>query len=285
MDSETVVINGEIFKFVKRSRRGEVAVYTSGELYARVGEKSVIENMLALHQKFDGFGFPVAKIMGVGENDPAAYFLEESFGDKCFSFLFKDDFEKQGRVSEELFEKLISVAEKFARAQLRSAISEQVGDSFAKLVGPNDLHEELPEFSEKISTRYHEAVSTLKVFPSVLTHGDFNPHNLFPGGVIDFEETYYGPAGYDLVTNIFSNSYFPETPGYGWIRLYSLTPEQKNLYYTRLDKVYTEAGLPKISEYREHFEFLRAIWLVRGNHQAPKLQAWRYDLFKKAYFQ
>ena len=85
------------------------------------------------------------------------------------------------------------------------------------------------------------------------------------------------------MTNIFSNNYFPDTSGYEYIRLYSLTPEQKSLYYTRIDRIYTEAGLPKISEYREHFEFLRAIWLVRGNHRMPKLREWRYELFKKSY--
>jgi len=117
----------------------------------------------------------------------------------------------------------------------------------------------------------------------VLTQGDFNPHNLFPEGVIDFEETYYGPAGYDLVTNIFSNTYFPETTGYEWIRLYSLTPEQKDIYYKRLDRIYTEAGLPAISDFCEHFEFLRAVWLTMRNHKTPKLQQWRYELFKKSY--
>lgn len=47
MDQETIAINGQAFRFVKRSRRGDVvAVDTSGDLYARVGEREALERML-----------------------------------------------------------------------------------------------------------------------------------------------------------------------------------------------------------------------------------------------
>ncbi|MES2087993.1 MAG: aminoglycoside phosphotransferase family protein [Patescibacteria group bacterium] len=283
MTEPEIIIDGKKFKIVRQSRRGEVTVYTSGKFYARVGKPEVVAAMLSLHKKFDSFGFPVAPTVGSGEFESQAYFIEESLGDECFSFLFKHDFDKDGVISPELFERFISVSEKFARAQLRSATVDMTDVSFTKLVGPDDLKDELPEFSQRISERYQQALTGLKVFPQVLTQGDFNPHNIFPKGVIDFEETYYGPAGYDLVTNIFSNEYFPSVTGYEYIRLSSFTDEQKALYYKRLDAIYIAAGLPKISDYLQHFEFLRAIWLVKRNHRMPKLQQWRYELFKKNY--
>ena len=285
MFPNNIDINGTQFTFVKQSRRGEVAIYTSGSLYARVGEKKVIEDKIALHKKFESFGFPVSPIVGQGAITAGSYYLEESLGEKCFSFLFQDDMKKFGMISPELFEKFLGVTEVFARAQLRSAISDKSTDSFSGLIGPKDLVKELPKFEEKILRRFDDAILELKVFPLVLTQGDFNPHNLFPIGVIDFEETYYGPFGYDLVTNIFSNNYFPETPGYEYIRLSSFTDEQKNLYYTCLDKICIQAGLPRVSAYREHFEFLRAIWLAKENHKLPKLQQWRYELFRKNYLE
>ena len=165
MDAEEITIEGKTFRFVKRSRRGEVAIYTSGDLYARVGEREVIERMLALHQKFDGFGFPVPVIMGRGEIAEGTYYLEESLGEQCFSRLFRDDIEKNGEISAELFEKFLKISEKFAKAQLRSAVSDKNLSTFAGLIGPQDLAKELPECGKKILRRFDETISALAVFP------------------------------------------------------------------------------------------------------------------------
>lgn len=284
MDLEEIIINGEVFRLVKRSRRGEVAIYTSGKLYARLGEPGVVKEMMDLHKKFDRLGFPVPAIVGQGEMSAGAYYLEESLGEKRFSELFRDDMEKYGSISPELFEDFLEVSEKFARAQLRSAVSATEGLSLVDIVRPRDLAEELPEVGERLLKRFEEAVSVLTVFPSVLTQGDFNPHNLFPRGVIDFEKIYYAPYGYDLVTNICHINQFPESHDYEYYRGYSFSKEQESLYYERFDVIYVEAGLPKLSDHKEHFEYCRAIWSTARNHQMPKLQKWRYELFKKQYF-
>jgi len=283
VDKEEIIVDGKKFCLVKRSRRGEVFVYTSGKFYARVGESPVIEKMLVLHKKFDEFGFPVPAITGQGEIAAGAYYLEESLGEKRFSELFRDDMEKYGSISTGLFETFLRISEKFARAQLRSAAEEPNSLSLTDIVRPRDLAEELPEFGERILKRYNEALSALKVFPLVLTQGDFNPHNLFPTGVIDFEKIYYAPAGYDLVTNIFHINWFPESRDYEYYRGYSFTPKQQKLYYKRLDTLYMDARLPKLSEYQQHFEYCRAIWSTARNQFAPKLQHWRYELFKRQY--
>lgn len=283
MSQSDILIGGKAFKLVRQSRRGEVTIYSSGDLYARVGERGVIDRMLALHKKFDSFGFPVAEIVGRGEISKGEYFLEKSLGEKCFSFLFQEDIERHGEISPELFEKFISITEKFARTQLRSKVSYSNGLSITELVRPEDLAEELPEFGGKILKLYDEAISAIKTFPLVLTHGDFCSHNLFPAGVIDFEKVYYAPAGYDIVTNIFQNKYFPASRQYEYYQLYVVTKEQENLYYRRLDALYREAGLPELSKYREHFEYCRAVWHTVRNQRAPKLQQWRYELFKKEY--
>jgi|SRR3990167_6195978 len=283
MDLEEVIIDGKTFRQVKLSRRGQVAVYTSGELYARVGERGVIERMLTLHKKFEEFGFPVPEIVGQGTLSDKGYFLEKSLGEKCFSYLFQDDIEKHSAVLPELFDKFISVTEKFAKAQLRTAGSDGSGTSLDELIRPRDLVKELPEYAEKILKLYEKAVSALKIFPLVLTQGDFCSHNLFPAGVIDFEKAYYAPAGYDIVTNIFQNDYFPVSRKYEYYQFYSLTDEHKALYYKRLDALYREAGLPKLSKYREHFKYCRAVWHTARNSRVPKLQKWRYELFKKEY--
>ncbi|MCR4311561.1 MAG: aminoglycoside phosphotransferase family protein [Candidatus Taylorbacteria bacterium] len=280
---DILTIEGKTFRLVKISRRGEVAVYTSGELFVRVGEKEVIDKMVELHKKFDEFGFPVPEIVGRGEIGGQGYFLEKSFGEKCFSYLFKDDIEKHGQISLELFEKFVAVSEKFARAQLRSAQSVSEGLTLAEMVRPEDLAEELPEFKEVILERFAESAEAVKSLPIVLTHGDYNSHNLFPAGVIDFEKIYACPVGYDLVTAIFHINYFPKSADYEYYQIYDFTPEHAKQFYEKMDGVFAEYGLSPLSLYRRHFEYMRAVWLTARNQRMPKFQQWRYELFKKSY--
>ena len=283
MDMQGIIIGGKRFQFVKRSRRGDVSIYNSGELFARVGEQNVIEPMMTLHKKFVEFGFPVPEIVAQGEVDGKKYFLEKSLGEKFFSFLFEDDIKKYGVISPELFEKFISITEKFAWAQFQTKVSSANGLSLTDLIGPKDLAEELPEYGEKIMKLYGEALNKIKNLPLVLTHGDFCSHNLFPDGIIDFEKAYFAPVGYDIVTNIFQNKYFPTSREYEYFQYYVVSQEQENLYYERLDALYREAGLSEISKYREPFEFCRAVWHTARNNSSPNLQRWRYELFKKNY--
>lgn len=285
MDQSQIIINGKTFQFVKQSRRGNVAVYTSGDLYVRVGERETILNMLALHKKFDAFGFPVPALAGHGEIAACSYFLEKSLGEKCFSELFREDMSKFGRISDELFEKFLEITLRFAEAQIRSVIPGKNAVSFSKLIGPSDLEEELPGFKEKIRELYKKAISSAEVFPFVLTQGDFCTHNLFPTGVIDFEDAYEGPFGYDLVANVFTERYFPDSRDFEYYKWYSFTPEQIALYYEKLDKIFLSAGLPPLSKYRGHFEYCRAVWLTARNHKMPKLQKWRYELFRNNYLE
>ena len=107
--------------------------------------------------------------------------------------------------------------------------------------------------------------------------------NLFLRGVIDFEQMYYAPIGYDLVSNIFSINYFPTSIEYEYYQWYAFTKEHEELYYRRLDALYVEAGLPSLSEYKTHFEYCRAVWATKMNFGAPKLREWRYEFFKKQY--
>ena len=283
MNQPEITIKGKTFRFVRASRRSNVGVYTSGELYARIGGQQTIQSILTLHKKFESFDFPVPEIVSAGDIGGSAYFLEKSLGEKCFSFLFRDDIEKYGKISSETFEKFLAITEKFARAQIQSKVSDPQLLSTEKLIRPQTLAEELPEFQEKILGRFEKVVSELAELPGVLTHGDFNSHNLFPTGVIDFEHEHYLPFGYDLVTNIFHIKYFPVSRNYEFYQFYSFDEKHTGVYYERLDALFLELGLPLLSKFREAFEYCRAVWLTENNHSAPKFQQWRYELFKTEY--
>lgn len=283
MDYPDILINGKTFHFVKRSRRGSVVIYTSGELVVRVGEPAVVQEMVALHRRFESFGFPVPTFVEQGQIAEGAYYLEHSLGDKHFSELFRNTENPYGAIPPELFEQFISITETFMRAQIRSVVPQKDTSIFEKLIGPQDLAAELPDHAPKIISLYEKAITAVQEMPFVLTHGDFNPHNLFPAGVIDLESVYYAPFGYDIVTNIFSITYFPKEQGYEYHQWYCFSKEQEILYYARIDALCRELGVPEISKNREHFELLRAIWLTARNHKAPKFQQWRYELFKRQY--
>lgn len=283
MSNETIQIEGKTFRFVMTNRTAEADVYTSGDLYLRIGKREAIERIYELHRKYESLGFSVARIVSRGESDGFVYFVEESLGEDCFSQIFKKDIDQLGKMSDESFEAFIDVTTRFTKAQIKTAVSADSVNLFSELIDPKGFAEELPEFSQKIIDHYNASLEAVKNFPVVLTHGDFNPHNLFPKGVIDFENIYYGPLGYDVVTNIFTTEWFPKEDGFEYKSLYHFSEDKISLYYEKMDQIFAEFRLPKLSDYRKHFEFFRAIWQARRNHHMPKIQQWRYELFKNKF--
>ena len=104
------------------------------------------------------------------------------------------------------------------------------------------------------------------------------PNNLFPAGVIDLESSFYGPAGYDLITNIIHIDYFPVSPDYEFFQHYQFSEGQKEKYLTVVDTLYQSHDLPALSPYLSDFEFCRLVWSAVGMDKYPKLQKFRYDL-------
>jgi Ser/Thr protein kinase RdoA (MazF antagonist) len=51
--------------------------------------------------------------------------------------------------------------------------------------------------------------SITKTLPIVWNHGDHNPYNIFTDGLIDLEDSFDGPLGYDTITALTQNFRFP----------------------------------------------------------------------------
>jgi hypothetical protein len=126
-----------------------------------------------------------------------------------------------------------------------------------------------------------KAESRLQKLPTVLTHGDFNPHNIMEGGVIDWERTTYAPAGHDLASNMCNIFFFPSSGDFEFTGSYTFSKEQILTYWQKMDEIYLSYKLPKISEYANDFIFCRSMWAVVGMHKYPKLQQWRYVQYPK----
>jgi len=280
---QEIIIDGKTFSLVSVQRPGTTAVYRCGNLYLRLGAKNELERDLLLHEQMTANGFPVAKILSKGEYKNYLYFIEESLGEKHFGDLFAEDIKNTGNISNSLFETFLKITNEFATAQLKTAGQRGSVDEFFEGICLATLCKELPEYAMRIEKRFSEAMTHLASFPFVLTHGDFNPHNLYPTGVIDLEDSFFGPAGYDLITNLVHINYFPPSSDYEFFQEYIFNDDQKQRYLDVVDTLYQSKGLPALSPCLPDFEFCRAVWSAVKIEKYPKLQKFRYDLLQEKF--
>ncbi len=274
-----LTIEGKKFTFVVLQRQGETAVYYADNEYLRIGKPEHVKKDLDLHKKMEAFGFPVAPLIAEGELGGMYYFIESSLGDKHLGKLFAHDVEEIGVISEDSFDVFLSVTERFAKAQLKTATNVQSFDEFAEGFQLPIIKKELPAYADAIERRFAGVVERLSRVPFVITHGDYNPNNVYANGVIDLEDSFYAPMGYDLVTAVVHIDYFPDSDAYEYFARYRFTDAQRKQYYERMDGIMHDAGLPSISPHADDFEFARAVWSSVNMAEWPKIQSWRYERF------
>jgi Phosphotransferase enzyme family len=277
-----VTLAGETFSLVTVQRGTTTAVYRSARYYLRLGERAQIQRDISFHKQMAAYGFPVARIVLQGAYRDFGYFIEESLGEKHFGELFAEDVMQYGKISDRSFGRFLHITQVFAQAQLKTR-AERSTPTFAHNIHLAALLEELPQDAARIQARFAQAMERLIAFPCVLTHGDFNPHNLYPAGVIDLEASFYGPAGYDLATNIVHINNYPTSSDYEFFQGYYFTEEQQRQYCNTVDALYTGQGLAPLSAYLEDFAFCRAVWLAVRMGPWPKIQQFRYDLLRQKF--
>jgi len=272
-------INGKMFELVRVQRGGTTGVYKCRNEYLRIGETVKIKRDLDFHKKMETFKFPIAKLVSEGEFGGKYYFIEQSLGEKHLGEQFAEDLINLEVISDEHFKIFLEIALHFAKAQLNTATEYKDMESFKYGIHLEVLCAELPQYKSKILNCFEEVTKRLLVFPFVITHGDFNPHNLYPKGAIDLADSFYGPFGFDLVTAIVHVNYFPTSGDYEYVTHYTFTSEQEAEYFRKMDSITAKAGLPALSDFKSDFEFCRGLWSLSNMQKWPKIQKWRYDLF------
>jgi hypothetical protein len=278
---EVRTIGGQRYTPIQTQRSG-IAVYRGETSYLRIGEQKSIERYIAIHDEMECAGFPVARALKRGKEGDLSYFVEKSLGEKRFVTLFEEDTNRYGHASDEHLDKLIDITSVFLRAQCAS-IRERDEAAFARAVRLEILCEELPHHAERIRATYTATLAKLKDYPFVLIHGDFNPANVYPEGVIDLEDSSVGPIGYDTSCVMLTHEWFPISGDYEYRARYIFTDEQQTRFADSCDGVLASCGMPRASDAAQQFMFLRAIWLTAGMSAWPKLQKYRYDLFISRY--
>ncbi|MBI2484423.1 phosphotransferase [Candidatus Uhrbacteria bacterium] len=279
MDSApSITIRGIRYSFVRKRERQNISVYRSRSAYLRLGPPRLIANERAYSEALLRANFPVPNIIARGTYRGQWYSIEQSIGTKQFGKYFISDCGRTGEISARHMASFIRIVSRYTDAQLATRRKKKDWAAFARSVHLSILQKELPAKSVRLRSAYARAAKRLLLFPFVLSHGDFNPHNIFPRGVIDLEQVCFAPAGYDALTALSHIDMFPDDPSYEYHRLYSFSRRQKESYLAMIDQLFCSAGLPAPSRFAREFRLCRMLWSAARMQRYPRLQKWRYRL-------
>jgi len=282
METPELIIEGKTYNFVKKRNHMPVSIYKSSTDYLRIGPKELIVKEIEYQKNLLGFGFPVPKITKEGEHQEQYYFIEPSLGERHFSQIFKANLSDAKTVSDTDFSVFLALIKKYAEAQLKTVTSNKfIPTEFEGMIKYDVITKELPTLEKSTTEAMRKAEEHIATLPIVLTHGDFNPHNILEEGVIDWERASYAPLGYDLVTNISQIFFFPLSGDFEFIGGYKYSKDQIEHYWKEMDALYAANGFPKISDYANDFIFCRTIWSVVRMDRWPKIQQWRYHQYEE----
>lgn len=276
----SIIVEGTTYNFIKKRVYQPVAIYGNDKAVLRIGPPDLIEKEIRFQENLIKHDFPVPKILSRGTFEDMSYFTEESFGEKHIGEILSEDFKKNKCVSDQNFGIILALTKRLVEAQLE-AVGENNPESFFLGVHMETILEELPEWKDEIEKCFEKCVAKTKNLSFVLTHGDFNPHNLFERGIIDFGSSFEAPLGYDAISCIFHSLNFPTDLSSEMVRGYQFSGEQVEKYLKAIDEIHKKNGLPPITKYVDDFIFVRTVWSVVVMHKYPFIREWRIRRFGK----
>jgi hypothetical protein len=270
-------IDSNTYNLVDIQRSQVTAIYKNDEEYVRVGDVEKIARDLAVHKRMEEFGFPVARLRGEGQVGDMSYFREESLGEECFGNIFAREYETSGVISDASWEQLVHICEQFAHAQLRTVSTSQAWPEFVDGIHLTTACEEESAHAQLFADAFSVVQERLSVFPFAISHGDLTPFNIYPKGVIDLEDSFMAPVGFDLGALAEHLEWFPNTSNDRLHQLYTFAPAQKSEYYERVDAVFKTAQVPSLTQYTREFSFTKGVWFAVRLHKHPELMKFRYE--------
>lgn len=272
-----IIVEGETFTFVKERDYSSIQIFKGTQGFLRIGPRSLILAELDKHNRLLSLGYPLPKVLSSGGSEDQYFYVEESFGDKHLGDLFSEDFTRDGVISEDHFTNFLEQSSGFAGAQLRTSQGDKDVRGFYSGINMDFILEELPDHRLNLTKAFEKIKEKTDSLPFVLTHGDLNPYNLFPKGIIDVGNVFSAPVGYDLVSNIYHVNNFPKNGDFEMLRSFDFSHEQRSRYFEQLDRILVQNAQSKVSDHAEEFVVCRAIWSSARMQRSPKLQQWRYN--------
>jgi len=233
------------YKLIKDKHNG-IKIYSNNKTVIRIGCKENIYRIVKNHKLLIKFGYPVSKLIEYGKLEDNLYFHKEKyFGDHHFGQIFRNDQKSIDRkISILNFNKFIRTSKKYALVQQKNLVT----FNFKKFLNEVKF-DKIESFSlnKELNLRVMKKIrSDFFGYKAVISLCDFDPYNIFPKGIIDFEDIFFAPIGFDLIRNITSFSYFPR---HGCeieaIRGYELSNTNIRRYISILEKT-TKINLKKI---------------------------------------
>lgn len=272
-----IEIESETFTHVKDRRHGtSIYVGTDGSKYLRIGQPNEVKNELGLHKRLLDKGFPIASIVAEGSLGELNYWIEESLGKTTFGERFDKEMIETGQISDESFNQFLSIIIRFRAAQESTIECGQIDSNvLAKNVGLHRLIADLPFENEKIMKAWEKISRDLENAPVCFTHGDFLPNNVLEKGIIDLEDYFFGPIGYDVLNPVTTPYWFPKEPVQGFQRWSWFSESQLNQYLEAVNTYEFQGNTWSIKDFFDPLFLLKAIWWVSGNGKSSHLHLWR----------
>ena len=277
-----IIIDDKSFVFVKERDFGQGLLYKDASSYLRIGDGETIENELRIHRNFEGVGFPVAKILKEGIYKGQNFYREENIGEIPFHVLFQKETVESGEISQETFEKFLKIVAKCVDAQLHNAQVSTRDDleGYFRTWFFEDVSNEAPHLASLFEAAKQKARDILSSFPTVLSHNDFNAYNILPEGVIDFSYGSNMPLGYDWVSLLKHQNFFPVSDAFEASQKYAFSNEQELALFALFRTAFNKRNLD-FDAVISTLYLGRMTWSAAHMQKYPKLQKWRFENLEK----
>lgn len=277
--NQKLTINGNTYDFVKKRAYKEVWIYGNAQGYLRIGKTEDLEKEIELQSYLQQHKYPVPHVIDQGIFEGNTYFIEENTGSETIAQSF---IKQAGSQTEEQRDQLYQLLTQYAEAQALTVKKENFAEKFLEGAYYNEVaeNEVKGDLKKKMADAKAKLLHDLSSVPYVFSHGDFNPWNIFPKAVIDFEYHLWAPFGYDLITCVLHDYNFPA---------------ESNLEMKRSNE-FPSAFRSKVINYVFDFSGKRlntpikniaeAIYLPKLTFSSahmdrmPKVQKWRFDLLE-----
>lgn len=251
--------------------------------YMKVGGAQEIEHEVDLYQKLKTAWIPLPELLWFEINeDDLSWMKEELLTWELYADIFTREFEATWFISEEAFNNFVKYQLEHLDVQCKIAWDQTITnigfDSYQYLFSEWLLEHDL---AEKLIEKINQDVSIVK---NAWNHGDHNQYNIFNNGVIDLEDSFYGPIGYDTITSLTQNFWFPD-PRNNEIgeltRQHSFTKEQVQAYMTSIQKNEVWINFMDSNVFGALF-LMRGVFVTVKSDWFPLLRKFRYQKLNQA---
>lgn len=263
------------------TKTGQVYRSPDGKKILRTGSPDGIAQEAKFVREISRRGFPTPEVTGSGlTKDGLGYFIETSVGEQHFGDIFREEYAKHGGIQDASFNVFASICLRFVEAQLKPENQQKGPSQLREGIQLANVVEENSDLSSLLEDAVAAAEAQIGDLPLVLSHGDLTPFNTLERGVIDFEQRFVAPVGYDAITCVTFHRFFdhPKPDGTGTMRNWEFRSEQMSDYLTRLDSLCERAEIPALSHYFDDFLMLKSVWSLCYEKalDSPQFHRWQW---------